>query len=164
MTVAIFTDQATTCGFAVGWDPENLMVGEWDFSRTKHDAWAMTSIWLKQKLEETWLATGFTVLGYEKHYRHQGTDAAHLDGANVAAIQEWCLSHDIPYTAVGVGELKKSFTGRGNATKANMIAEAISRGHMVDTDNEADAVAGWYWLQALLARGDALVAAAEAAE
>ena len=42
---------------------------------------------------------------------------------------------------VGVGTVKKAWTGKGNAKKAEMIAAARQRGIKVVDDNEADAVA-----------------------
>ena len=42
---------------------------------------------------------------------------------------------------VGVGTVKKAWTGKGNATKDDMIAEAERRGMKVIDDNHADALA-----------------------
>ena len=147
MTSMIFIDPGTTCGFAVG-SPGAVVYGEFDLSRTRFDAWAMTPIKLKRQLESMHKAVGFTHVGYEQVRRHMSTDAAHLYGALVAAIQEFCLAKNIPFESVGVGTLKKFWTGKGNAKKPDMITAARARGFEPDTDNEADALAGWHWLQA----------------
>jgi len=136
--------------------------GEWDLSRTRFDAWAMTPIKLKRELERLHLATGFTHVGYEQVRRHMSTDAAHLYGALVSAIQEFCVTVGIQFESVGVGVLKKFWTGKGNAKKPDMIRAAQERGFEPDTDNEADALAGWHWLQAQAqVKGDGYDKAAE---
>jgi hypothetical protein len=52
--------------------------------------------------------------------------------------------NSIPYSGVGVGTIKKSATGRGNAGKPEMIAAMRRLGHLPDDDNEADALALLY--------------------
>jgi Holliday junction resolvasome RuvABC endonuclease subunit len=42
---------------------------------------------------------------------------------------------------VAVGTIKKHWTGKGNATKEAMIAEATRRGFTVKNSDEADALA-----------------------
>jgi hypothetical protein len=163
MTVMLFIDPGTACGFAVG-SPGAVVSGEWDLKRTRFDAWAMTPIRLKRHLEELHKAAGFTHVGYEQVRRHMSTDAAHLYGALVAAIQEFCLTKGISYESVGVGTLKKFWTGKGNAKKPDMIRAARERGFEVDTDNEADAIAGWHWLQAQDVIDEAILAHDQAAE
>lgn len=50
--------------------------------------------------------------------------------------------HDVAVTEIlHYATLKKSFTGSGNATKADMIATAKLRGFDPKTDDEADAIA-----------------------
>jgi Holliday junction resolvasome RuvABC endonuclease subunit len=42
---------------------------------------------------------------------------------------------------VPVGEIKRGWTGKGNAKKEAMVAEAVRRGYSPADDNEADAIA-----------------------
>ena len=53
----------------------------------------------------------------------------------------WCDEHGIPHEGVPVGEIKRGWTGKGNAKKEAMIAEAVRRGYSPADDNEADAIA-----------------------
>jgi hypothetical protein len=71
----------------------------------------------------------------------------------------WCEERGIPYEAVPVGTLKKFWTGKGNASKGEMIEAARERGFEPASDNEADAIAGWHWL--LAADGEVIKEAAE---
>ena len=52
-----------------------------------------------------------------------------------------CIDDKIGYESVPVGEIKRYWTGKGNAKKEAMIAEAVRRGYEPADDNEADALA-----------------------
>ncbi len=80
---------------------------------------------------------------FEEVHNHgkAGVAAAHLYGGFTAILMAYCEQHAIPYQGIGVGQIKKVWTGKGNANKAAMIAEAERRGFKVEDDNEADALA-----------------------
>ena len=90
---------------------------------------------------------GFEAVYFEEVRRHAGIDAAHAYGGFMATLTAWCEAHGIPYEGVPVGTIKRSFTGKGNAKKAAMKAEAVRRGYTVADDNEADALAILLWAQ-----------------
>ncbi len=77
--------------------------------------------------------------------RHVSTDAAHAYGGFLATLTAWCEHHQIPYQGVPVGTIKKHATGKGNASKEEMVASARVRGHTPVDDNEADALALLHW-------------------
>jgi hypothetical protein len=56
-------------------------------------------------------------------------------------LKSWCMERSIVPQPAGVGQIKKFWTGKGNATKDDMIAEARARGFDPVDDNEADALA-----------------------
>ena len=62
-------------------------------------------------------------------------------GALSGTLMAWCEENSIQYSSVPVGQIKRSWTGRGNASKQEMIAEANRRGFDVVDDNNADALA-----------------------
>lgn len=78
---------------------------------------------------------------FEEVRRHAGTDAAHVYGGLLATLTSYCEQHDIPYQGVPVGTIKKHWTGKGNASKPDMIHACIDRGYVPENDNEADAIA-----------------------
>jgi len=80
-------------------------------------------------------------VSFEEVRRHRGTDAAHVYGGLLAVLTAHCEEHKIPYTGYPVGEIKKFWTGKGNADKSMMMTEAAKRGFQVKDDNEADAIA-----------------------
>jgi len=67
--------------------------------------------------------------------------AAHCYGGFRAHLETWCALNNIRMVPVGVGEIKKHWTGKGNADKAMMIAEARARKFVPVDDNHADALA-----------------------
>ncbi len=70
-----------------------------------------------------------------------GVLAAHAYGGFLAQLQVFCEINRIRCMPVGVGLVKKTWTGKGNATKDVMIAEARRRGFRPIDDNHADALA-----------------------
>lgn len=78
---------------------------------------------------------------YEKVRNHKGIEAGHVYGGLQAQILAASHAFSINAQGVGVGEVKKHFTGKGNATKEMMIEEAIRRGYRPRDDNAADAIA-----------------------
>lgn len=90
-------------------------------------------------------ADGIDSLHFEEVRRHVSTDAAHAYGGLLATLTSWCEHHQIPYQGVPVGTIKKYATGKGNASKDEMITAMRRRGHVPTDDNEADALAILHW-------------------
>lgn len=84
-------------------------------------------------------------LHFEEVRRHASSDAAHAYGGFLATLGAWCEHHRIPYQGVPVGTIKKYATGKGNASKDEMVASARARGYTPADDNEADALAILHW-------------------
>ena len=82
---------------------------------------------------------------FEEVRRHLGVDAAHAYGGYLAHLTAWAEERDIPYQGVGVGVIKKFATGKGNASKDDMIKAMRFAGHDPRDDNEADALALLHW-------------------
>lgn len=78
---------------------------------------------------------------FEEVRRHLGVDAAHVYGGMLGTLTAWCEARAIPYRGIPVGTIKKHVTGRGNASKGEMIAAIRAQGFQAIDDNEADAVA-----------------------
>ena len=78
---------------------------------------------------------------YEDIKRHAGTAAAHMWGGFEAILLAHCLRNGIETAWLGVGEIKKHATGKGNAPKNDVIAAMQARGFKPEDDNDADALA-----------------------
>ncbi|WP_074380612.1 crossover junction endodeoxyribonuclease RuvC [Bartonella doshiae] len=84
---------------------------------------------------------------FEEVRRHIGTDAAHVYGGLLGHLTAWCEHHQIPYEGIPVGTIKKATTGKGNASKEEMIKAVRTKGHNPKDDNEADALAILYLMK-----------------
>jgi Holliday junction resolvasome RuvABC endonuclease subunit len=81
------------------------------------------------------------VVIYEDVRRHAGTAAAHMYGGFQALLLAQCVRRNVPTDWLGVGEIKKHATGKGNAPKDAVIAAMQARGFQPQDDNDADALA-----------------------
>lgn len=78
---------------------------------------------------------------FEDVKQHAGTLAAHVYGGFLACLEMWCASNNIPLRPLGVGQVKKHWTGKGNADKLAMVETARAKGFRPKDNNEADALA-----------------------
>lgn len=131
-------DLGTTTGFAV-FHRGKIISGSKCFKPRSHEGGGMR--YLRFRREFLNKLSAVQEVRFEQVRRHTGTDAAHVYGGLMATLMAWCEEHSIPYKGVGVGEIKKHWTGKGNANKATMIKVAIERGFNPIDDNEADALA-----------------------
>lgn len=134
-------DLGTTTGYALFAPPGAVISGSWSFKPGKYDGAGMRFVRFVAKLDEMHRARPIGQVWFEAVRRHKGTDAAHIYGGLMSHLQAWCETKGIPYGAETVQAIKKSWAGKGNASKAAMIAVAREKGYEVVDDNEADALA-----------------------
>ncbi len=126
--VILGIDPASACGWARVEFPSGLLLncGVWTLQHGRLEGGGMMFVRL-----ETWLlevtAQRPTLITMEEVKRHLGTAAAHLYGGITATISRVCEEIDVPYTAVPVGTWKKLATGRGNASKDEVMLAAVKR-------------------------------------
>ncbi|MBF0602837.1 MAG: hypothetical protein HQL07_03985 [Nitrospirae bacterium] len=99
---------------------------------------------------KNWLAEmkqcGVGTVFFEEVRNHKGIDAAHAYGGFMATLTTFCEHHDIPYQGIPVGTIKRHATGKGNASKAEVMEAMRRKGHELVDDNEADALAILHWV------------------
>lgn len=138
-------DLGTATGYALRRRDGSMSYGTEKFPDRKRahpgQRWTDFRAWLSRKIADEHIHA----LAYEDVKRHLGTDAAHAYGAFRALVEMVAAQHNVQLLAVGVGTIKKAWTGAGNADKAAMIAEAKRRGFRPDSDNAADALAILHW-------------------
>ncbi len=135
----ICLDLGTKTGFAAYSRHTGIVSGVKDFSTKRTEGGGMRYLRFRRWLDT--LKDGIEEGHYEEVKRHAGTQAAHVYGAFEGSLMTWCDEHSIPYSSVPVGTIKKSWTGKGNSSKDEMIKEAIRRGFSPETHDEADALA-----------------------
>lgn len=94
----------------------------------------------QQFIENLFCEYKFELIFFEEVRRHLGVDAAHIYGGFWGAISAWAEKNEIAYEGVPVGTIKKYITGRGNASKIDVINAVRKLGFFPIDDNEADAI------------------------
>ncbi|WP_353272733.1 Holliday junction resolvase [Wolbachia endosymbiont (group A) of Urophora cardui] len=83
---------------------------------------------------------------FEEVRRHLGTDAAHCYGGFLAHLSAWCEENHIPYQSVPVKTIKRFITGKGNASKSEVIEAVKEKGFLPRDGNEGDALALMFYV------------------
>lgn len=84
---------------------------------------------------------------FEEVRRHLGVDAAHVYGGFLATLTAWCEQEEIPYQGISIGTIKRHVTGKGNASKQDVMVSVRAKGYKPQDDNEADALALLEWVR-----------------
>jgi Holliday junction resolvasome RuvABC endonuclease subunit len=82
----------------------------------------------------------------EVKQRAASVAAGHMYGGFMATLTSWCEERGVPYEGIPVQTIKKHVTGKGNASKEDVIKAMRAKGHQVEDDNEADALALLYYV------------------
>jgi len=126
--VVLGIDPASACGWAQVEFPSGRLLnrGVWKLQHGRLEGGGMMFVRL-----ETWLlevtAQHPDIIAMEDVRRHIGTHAAHLYGGITATICRICEEIGATYTSVPVGTWKKLATGKGNASKEDVMKAAIAR-------------------------------------
>lgn len=145
-TTILALDLGTITGWALRSSDGHITSGSESFRPQRFEGGGMRFLRFKRWLTEIKQSCGgIDYLHFEEVRRHVSTDAAHAYGGFLATLTAWCEHYQIPYQGVPVGTIKKHATGKGNASKAEMVASARARGHAPTDDNEADALALLHW-------------------
>jgi hypothetical protein len=146
MQTILALDLGTTTGWAMLCDG-TITSGSQSFKPQRFEGGGMRFLKFKRWLAETRYCAewGIDAVYFEEVRRHAGVDAAHAYGGFLAHLTAWCEHHQIPYQGVPVGTIKKHATGKGNASKEDMLDAAKLRGFDAEDDNEADALALLDW-------------------
>jgi crossover junction endodeoxyribonuclease RuvC len=134
-------DIGTKTGWALGTRDGKIISGTKLFVAGKNEAPGQRWLKFRAFLTETGRANEIHAIYFEDVKNHAGVLAAHAYGGFLAHLQYWCELNNIPCKGVGVGQIKKHWTGKGNAKKEQMIAAAEEKGFKVTDDNQADALA-----------------------
>jgi len=136
-------DLGTQCGWALS-TPDYIRSGSESLHPRSKESSAHRWLKFRRLLSETKQSVDeIHVVYYEIVHAHAkgAIQAAHIYGGFLAHLETWCELQHARLEAVGVGTIKRNWTGKGNADKATMIEGARIRGLRVKDDNEADALA-----------------------
>jgi Holliday junction resolvasome RuvABC endonuclease subunit len=135
-------DIGTTTGWARAGRDGRVHSGSQSFAPRRMEAAGQRWLKFRAFLNEQRLQAGeIHAVYYEDVKQHAGTLAAHVYGGFLAMLEMWCAANNVPLRPVGVGVVKKHWTGKGNATKEMMEDAARAKGFRPKDNNEADALA-----------------------
>ena len=141
-------DLGAQTGWAMQGRDGGITSGSQSFKPQRFEGGGMRFLRFKRWLTEIkQCAASIDLVVFEEVRRHVGVDAAHAYGGFMGQLTAWCEHHQIPYQGIPVGTIKKHATGKGNASKDEMLAAAQALGHHPIDDNEADAIAMLYLAQ-----------------
>jgi len=144
-TTILALDLGTTTGWALVSRDGSITSGSQSFKPQRFEGGGMRFLRFKRWLTDIKQCNdGIDQVVFEEVRRHVGVDAAHAYGGFMGQLTAWCEHHQIPYQGIPVGTIKKYATGKGNASKDEMVASVRARGHTPTDDNEADAIALLY--------------------
>ena len=140
-------DPGTHCGYAWSDDGKihHELSGVWDLTPKRFEGGGMRFLRMSNQFE-TLIVGGpdECAVFFEEVRRHRGVSAAHIYGGIVAVITRICEQYMIPYEGIPVGTIKKFATGKGNASKEQMIDAANDKfsphDRLITDDNQADAL------------------------
>jgi Holliday junction resolvasome RuvABC endonuclease subunit len=138
---AIGLDLATTTGWS-STASGVVQSGTISFKGSRFEGGGMRFLRFRRWLRELLEIEKPEVIYYEEVRRHMSTDAAHIHGGLLAVLQSEAEDKGIPYLGIPVGTIKKTATGKGNATKAMMVKAARAQwpDQTITDDNQADAL------------------------
>ncbi|WP_375695947.1 MULTISPECIES: crossover junction endodeoxyribonuclease RuvC [unclassified Bartonella] len=141
-------DLGTKTGWAIRGADGHITSDTENFQSRRFEGGGMRYLCFKRWLTELKRSVDeIDAVYFEEVRRHVGTNASHIYGGFLATLTAWCEHHQIPYEGIPVGTIKKAMTGKGNASKAEMIKAMRAKGHAPCDDNEADALAILYLMK-----------------
>lgn len=142
-------DLGSKTGYKLG-TAAAAMSGVIELKGSRFDGGGARFLRLQHWLTTAHKATPIGEIVFEEVRRHLSTDSAHVYGGLLAIVTAWCESQEpqVPYQGVPVQTIKKFATGKGNASKTDVIEAVRLWGFRPRDDNEADAIALFHcWLQ-----------------
>jgi len=143
-------DLGTKTGWAVFYDGGSIESGVNSFDVHRGEDPGMRYVHFRAWLKRLLLDTLPDLVVYEQAFQRGGI-AAEVAAGFTTRVQEVCALAGVHHTSVNATTLKKFATGKGNASKGDMIQAALDRwgaewthgGQSLDDEADARWVAQW---------------------
>ena len=135
-------DLGTNTGWALRRKNGQIYSGVQNFKPDRFSGGGMMMLKFRNWLETLHQTSGhIEVIVFEEVRRHAGTTAAHVYGGFLGQMSAWAEENKIPYQGVPVGTIKRHATGKGHASKEEIVRAIVDHGFSPMDHNEADAIA-----------------------
>lgn len=139
--IILAIDIGTQCGWARSSRAGTIASGSEKFATGRMEKPGHRWLKFRAFLNEQRAVGEIHAVYFEDVKNHAGILAAHVYGGFLACLEMWCAANNVPLRPVGVGQVKKHWTGKGNADKLQMVETARAKGFRPKDNNEADALA-----------------------
>ncbi len=145
-TAILTLDLGTKTGWALRQTDGTITSGTVEFKPGRFEGGGMAFVRFKRWLSEVSRFAGpIGSVFFEEVRAHAGVTASHVYGGFLSHLTAWSEEMEIPYQGVPVGTIKRHATGKGNASKEEVIEAMRRKGHAPVDDNAADALAILHW-------------------
>jgi len=113
--------------------------GVWDVKPNRGESEGMRVVRFKSKVKEMILMESIEIVAYERAsglYKGPLIICAEMIGV----LKDLCMEMKVEMACYSAKEIKSHATGKGNASKDQMVAAAKALGYDPKDDNEADAI------------------------
>lgn len=135
-------DPGTRCGWAVHDGCQVIASGVWDLKPPRGASPGTRYLYLRARLNEVSDAfpSQLRMIVVEQAH-HRGGAATEYAMGVLTHVQSWCAEQGIEHATIHGARVKSLATGKGNASKEQMLGAAARRwpDHRFEDDNEADA-------------------------
>ncbi|MBF0341347.1 MAG: hypothetical protein HQL95_10360 [Magnetococcales bacterium] len=139
-------DLGSKMGWALRQADGTVTCGTVEFRPGRFEGGGMAFVRFKKWLNEVIRFAGpIGSVFFEEVRAHAGVTASHVYGGFLSHLSAWAEEAEIPYQGVPVGTIKRHATGKGNASKEEVIEAMRRKGHNPADDNAADALAILHW-------------------
>ncbi|MEG3637671.1 crossover junction endodeoxyribonuclease RuvC [Magnetococcus sp. PR-3] len=139
--VVLALDLGSQLGWALHHPDGTITSGSVSFKPSRFEGGGMGWVRFADWLDHMHFSHTISQISFELVRGHSGTLAAQVYGGFLAYLTGWAEKNSVPYQGIAVGTIKKHATGKGNASKAQVIHAMKRLGHNPEDDNAADALA-----------------------
>ena len=135
-------DLGTVTGWALRAGDGSVRSGSQNFNSDRLQRGGIRYLSFRQWLNEIAGTTdGIGAIYFEEVRRHLGVSGSHAYGGFLATLTIWAEDHEIPYSGVRAGAIKRHAAGQGNANKLAVITGVQALGFTPGDAKEAEAIA-----------------------
>ena len=123
-----------------GWALSAQVYGTWDFKVKRDESGGMRLVRFRAKLREVCELEDIKLIVFERA-AGKHANAVMVESELISTFKVFCEDAGIEYRAYSAGEIKRFATGKGRASKSDMVIAAKDKyGYPGFSDDEADAL------------------------